>query len=201
LNPWLPPCERGGGERHANLHLRSSRRTVRGEVRWRDEGDHSSWAFGHPDRRPHPYHGSEAHRHAIPRRCRSRATVWGHFGTGRYKRIPAPTDVITRAPRASDQDRKAGVPARLRAGPGLMEHRSPAASVHRDNGRGRTFRLRAGRGSEPVGWRGCGRRRRACGRSTWPGTSPCAATGAGAGRSRGRSGGWTAAGGAAARRW
>jgi hypothetical protein len=39
LNPWLPPCERVGGERHANLHLRSSHRTVRGEVRWRDEGE------------------------------------------------------------------------------------------------------------------------------------------------------------------
>jgi hypothetical protein len=39
-NRGLPPCERVGGERHANLHLRSSRRTVRGEVRWRDEGDH-----------------------------------------------------------------------------------------------------------------------------------------------------------------
>jgi hypothetical protein len=31
---WLPPCERVGGERHPNPHRRSSRRTVRGEVRW-----------------------------------------------------------------------------------------------------------------------------------------------------------------------
>ena len=38
MNPWLPPCERVGGERHANLHLRSSRGTVRGEVRWREVG-------------------------------------------------------------------------------------------------------------------------------------------------------------------
>jgi hypothetical protein len=38
LNPWLPPCERVGGKRHANLHLRSSRGTVRGKVRWREEG-------------------------------------------------------------------------------------------------------------------------------------------------------------------
>ena len=38
MNPWLPPCERVGGERHANPHLRSSRGTVRGEVRWREVG-------------------------------------------------------------------------------------------------------------------------------------------------------------------
>ena len=36
---WLPPCERVGGKRHANLCLRSSRRTVRREVRWREVGD------------------------------------------------------------------------------------------------------------------------------------------------------------------
>ena len=41
-----------GGERHADLHLRSSRRTVRGEVRWRDEGWLSREGFGRPDRRP-----------------------------------------------------------------------------------------------------------------------------------------------------
>jgi len=44
LNPWLPPCERVGAERHANLHLRSSRRTVRGEVRWREVGGRASWS-------------------------------------------------------------------------------------------------------------------------------------------------------------
>jgi hypothetical protein len=64
LNPRLPPCERVGAERHANLHLPSSRRTVRGEVRWRDEGELSSWILGRPERRPHP--GSEAQRRAIP---------------------------------------------------------------------------------------------------------------------------------------
>jgi hypothetical protein len=48
LNPWLPPCERVGGERHANLHLRSSRRTVRSEVRRRDEGELPCGAFVTP---------------------------------------------------------------------------------------------------------------------------------------------------------
>ena len=38
MNPWLPPCERVGGERHANQHLRSSRPTVGGKVRWREVG-------------------------------------------------------------------------------------------------------------------------------------------------------------------
>ena len=52
MKPSLPPCERVGGERHANLHLRSSRRTVRGEVRWRDERELLRGVFRRPDRRP-----------------------------------------------------------------------------------------------------------------------------------------------------
>jgi hypothetical protein len=128
--------------------------------------------------------------------------LWAHFGAGRHRRIPAPTDVITRAPRTSDHEGGRGYRRKLRAGHGLNGGPFPCrVSRQGQTGRGQRFRLRAGRGFGPVGSRGCGWRRRACGRSTWPGSSPCAATGAGAGPSRGRSGGWAAGGGAAARRW
>jgi hypothetical protein len=75
LNPWLPPCERVGGERHANLHLRSSRRTVRGEVRRREVGGLLGGPLAAPDHWPHPYHESVAKRRANPRCRRSLDTV------------------------------------------------------------------------------------------------------------------------------
>jgi hypothetical protein len=70
-------CERVGGERHAHLRLRGSRRTVRGEVRWRDDGDLLHGASGRPDHRPHPYHGSVAKRRASQCLRSSRRTVGG----------------------------------------------------------------------------------------------------------------------------
>jgi hypothetical protein len=78
LNPWLPPCERVGGERHANLHLRSSRPSVRGEVRWRDEGELLRGAFGRRTADPIHTIGSEAQGRALPclrRSCDSVSAV------------------------------------------------------------------------------------------------------------------------------
>jgi hypothetical protein len=142
LNPWLPPCERVGDERHANQRFPRSLATVRGEVRWREVSGSSWWIFGRPDHRPHPYHGPVAKRRAIRRRCSSRWTVEGEGMCSVADRLGGAGLEWLRTFPSADLRRRVARPALGRAGGS-----KPAPGRHNDTSGspGAEVLLRSGR--------------------------------------------------------